>query len=192
MTDKAAEITLRVTAVLEELEIAYVIGGSLASSLHGASRATLDSDIVADIQSGHISTLVERLQSEFYISTDAILDAIIHGSSFNLIHFETAYKVDVFLPKKRAFDQIRFRRGKPQFLGADLSRAVMFSSAEDTVLAKLEWYRLGGETSGRQWNDVLGILRLQGDRLDRDYLREMAAELGVEDLLEQAEAEAYT
>ena len=188
MTDEPLDITLRVTAELEDLQIAYVIGGSLASSLYGPARATLDSDLVADIQPHHVPQLVERLQREFYISVDAILDAVVHRSSFNLIHLETLYKVDVFLPKQRAFDQGRFRRGKPQVMGADSSRTAMFSSAEDTVLAKLEWYRLGGETSSRQWNDVVSILRFQGARLDRDYLREMATELGVRDLLERAEA----
>lgn len=190
MADEVVEIALRVVSALEELQISYVIGGSLASSVYGPYRATLDCDIVADLQERHVPLLVERLESEFYISVEVAADAVRRRSSFNLIHLRTSYKVDVFIPKQRAFDQTQLRRGKRWTLGADERRSAVFSSAEDTVLAKLEWYRLGGETSTRQWRDVQGILRVQGDRLDRSYMRDMAVHLGVEDLLERAEIES--
>ena len=60
------------------------------------------------------------------------------------------------------------------------------TTAEDTVLAKLEWYWLGGQASDRQWRDALGVLKVQGQRLDLAYMRHMAAGLGVQDLLERA------
>lgn len=190
VTEKAAEITLLVIAVLEELQIDYVIGGSLASSAYGSYRATLDSDLVADLGQEDIADLVGRLESDFYVSTDAAIDAVRRRSSFNLIHLQTSYKVDIFVAKQRAFDQNQIRRGLRRILGSDPPRTAIFSSAEDIILAKLEWYRLGEEVSDRQWNDVLGILRVQGDRLDRTYLREMAFDLGIQDLLERAESEA--
>lgn len=190
VTEKAAEITLLVIAVLEELQIDYVIGGSLASSAYGSYRATLDSDLVADLGQEDIADLVERLESDFYVSTDAAIDAVRRRSSFNLIHLQTSYKVDIFVSKQRTFDQNQIRRGLRRILGSDPPRTAIFSSAEDIILAKLEWYRLGDEVSDRQWNDVLGILRVQGDRLDRTYLREMAFDLGIQDLLERAESEA--
>lgn len=190
VTEKAAEITLLVVAVLEELQIDYVIGGSLASSAYGSYRATLDSDLVADLGQEDIADLVGRLESDFYVSTDAAIDAVRRRSSFNLIHLQTSYKVDIFVAKQRAFDQNQIRRGLRRILGSDPPRTAIFSSAEDIILAKLEWYRLGDEVSDRQWNDVLGILRVQGDRLDRTYLREMAFDLGIQDLLERAESEA--
>lgn len=190
MTGEPLEVALQVTAVLEDLRIRYVIGGSIASSLHGYARLTRDSDIVADVGPQHVQPLIDRLAPHFYIAEEAIREAIEHKSSFNLIHQATLYKVDVFVPKRRSFERSQLRRGIRRTLGTDPPREAVFSSAEDTVLAKLDWYRLGGETSTRQWNDIRNILRVQGDRLDRIYMRQMAAELGVEDLLEKAVAKA--
>ncbi|MFN2202544.1 MAG: hypothetical protein ACK2UO_15180, partial [Caldilineaceae bacterium] len=187
MTERAAEITLRVVSVLEELAIDYAIGGSLASSLYGSYRATQDSDLVADIQVSDIASLVERLKSEFYVSAVAALEAVTRRSSFNLIHLETSYKIDIFVPKQRDFDRLQLRRATPSALGLASPREALFCSAEDTILAKLEWYRLGGEVSDRQWSDVRNMLRVQGDGLDRAYMREMAVQLGVLDLLDRAE-----
>ena len=189
MTERAAEITLRVVSVLEELAIDYAIGGSLASSLYGSYRATQDSDLVADIQVSDIASLVERLKSEFYVSAVAALEAVTRRSSFNLIHLETSYKIDIFVPKQRDFDRLQLRRATPSALGLASPREALFCSAEDTILAKLEWYRLGGEVSDRQWSDVRNMLRVQGDGLDRAYMREMAVQLGVLDLLDRAESE---
>ena len=191
MSENAAQITLLVCQVFEELGIRYVIGGSLASALHGNSRSTYDSDMVADIQARHVPELMESLQGEFYFSEPAIYEAIQRRSSFNLIHLRALFKVDVFVPKDRPFDLAQLARGRAQIISDDSERMASVASPEDIILAKLEWYRLGGESSGRQWDDVLGVLRVQGGRLDQRYLQEMAAELGVTDLLERAISEVF-
>ena len=100
------------------------------------------------------------------------------------------FKVDVFIAKPRAFDRSQLARRQLHLLSEDPERRAYVATAEDIVLSKLEWYRMGGEVSDRQWRDVLGVLKVQGDRLDRDYLRRMATELGVSDLLKQAFGEA--
>lgn len=81
---------------------------------------------------------------------------------------------------------MELRRHRPARLDEELDREVMVKSPEDTVLRKLEWYRRGGEMSDRQWTDILGIIRSQGDRLDREYLRHWSLALGVADLLRRA------
>ena len=183
MNDQSIEVTLLVTSVLEELNINYVIGGSLASALHGVARATLDSDLVAALKVTHVPLLVQRLQPAFYIFDQAIYDAIEHQSSFNLIHLESMFKVDIFVPQEREFDRAQTRSWPIVHGRCDPEQQAQFSSAKDTLLAKLAWYQMGGQVSDRQWQDVMGILRVQVGRLDRAYLQRMADSLGVTELL---------
>ena len=111
--------------------------------------------------------------------------AIAHRTSFNLIHLSTLFKIDVFLPKGRSFDDRQFNNRALYVVAQNPERTAYVASAEDTILAKLEWYRLGNEVSERQWRDVAGILKVQDKRLDLEYLRKIAKELGVLDLLNQ-------
>ncbi len=186
MQSEIARVVLLVTQALEQIGIPYAVGGSLASSLHGVMRATLDADIVADVQLAHIPTLVAALAQEFYADDGMIREAIVHHSSFNLIHYETAFKVDIFIRKLRPFDQMQLERRQPSVITADPDRSVYVTSPEDTILAKLEWYHLGGEVSERQWRDILGVLKVRAGDLDLAYLRTWANELQVADLLARA------
>ena len=179
MQGEAARITLLVTKALEELDIHYAVGGSLASSLYGVMRSTLDVDIVADMRPEHIQPLVAALTKEFYADNEMMRDAIHHQSSFNLIHYETAFKVDIFIRKSRAFDQLQLERRRTSVIATDPEQSVYVTSPEDVILAKLEWYRMGGEFSDRQWRDILGVLKTREGELDLDYLRKWANELKV-------------
>lgn len=186
MQGEATRITLLVTQTLELLGIPYAVGGSLASSLHGVMRSTLDVDIVADMKLEHIQPLVAALSKEFYADDEMMRDAIEHHSSFNLIHFETAFKVDIFMCKTRPFDQMQLERRKTSVIATDPDRSVYVISPEDTILTKLEWYRLGGEVSDHQWRDVLGVMKTRAGELDIEYLRKWADELKVGGLMERA------
>ncbi len=190
MQGEATRITLFVTQTLESLDIPYAVGGSLASSLHGVMRSTLDVDIVADMRIEHIQPLVAALSKEFYADDEMMKDAIEHQSSFNLIHYETAFKVDIFIRKSRAFDQMQLERRRTSIITTDPEQSVYVTSPEDIILSKLEWYRMGGEVSDRQWRDILGVLKTRSEQLDLVYLRKWAKELKVEDLLERALKEA--
>jgi hypothetical protein len=150
----------------------------------------LDADIVADIKSDLVDPFVRALTSEFYVDADSIRAAIRTQGSFNLIHFGTAFKVDLFIRKRRAFDDAQFARRTRQILLRDPDRAAQVASPEDSILSKLEWYRTGGQVSDRQWRDILGILKAQGDQLDRAYLERMAQQLNVADLLARAVQDA--
>ena len=185
MQGEATRITLLVTQTLEQLGIPYAVGGSLASSLHGIMRSTLDVDIVADMRVEHIQPLVAALSNEFYADDEMMRVAIEHQSSFNLIHYETAFKVDIFIRKSRAFDQAQLDHRRVSILTANPEESIYVTSPEDTILAKLEWYRMGGEVSDRQWRDILGVLKTQAGQLNLDYLRKWAIELHVSDLLER-------
>jgi len=183
---ETSQITLLVTQTLEQLDIRYAVGGSLASSLHGVMRSTLDVDIVADMRLEHIQPLVAALSKDFYADDEMMRSAIEHQSSFNLIHYETAFKVDIFIRKSRAFDQMQLERRRSSVIATDPEQSVYITSPEDTILAKLEWFRMGGEVSDRQWRDILGVLKTREGALDMDYLRKWAGELKVTDLFERA------
>lgn len=186
MNAEPIQVTRKVVSAFEQLDIPYLIGGSFASAVHGVVRATMDADVVADIKPSQAASLVGLLQKEFYISGDMLMEAIRHTSSFNLIHLDTMFKVDVFILKQRPFDQNQMQRRISQSLGDAPDEQAYFCTAEDIILAKLEWYRAGGEISERQWRDILGVLGVQGDRLDFDYMKKWSAMLGVQDLLERA------
>lgn len=97
MQGDATRVTLLVTQAFERLGVPYAVGGSLASSLHGIMRSTLDVDILADMRTEHIQPLVAALSKDFYADNEMMKDAIEHQSSFNLIHYDTAFKVDIFI-----------------------------------------------------------------------------------------------
>ncbi|MDX9993417.1 MAG: hypothetical protein RBS68_15355 [Anaerolineales bacterium] len=190
MQGDAIRMTLLVTDVLEKMGISYAVGGSMSSSVHGIMRSTMDVDIVADVQLQHIPAFVAALSKEFYADDEMIRDAIEHHSSFNLIHLETAYKVDVFIPKQRVFDQLQLQRRMPSLIMTNPDRTVYVTSPEDIILSKLEWYRMGGEVSERQWRDILGVMKTRSGQLDLAYLRKLAKMLKVDDLFERILAES--
>jgi len=190
MQGDSIRVTLLVTDIFEKLGVRYAVGGSLSSSLHGVMRSTLDVDIVADMRLEHIQPLVAALSPEFYADDEMMRDAIERHSSFNLIHYETSFKVDVFIPKPRPFDQMQLERRALAAITTDPERSLYVTSPEDVILSKLEWYRMGGEVSDRQWRDILGVLKTKTGGIDLDYLRHWAKELKVADLLERALIEA--
>ena len=175
---------------LEQLRVPYVIGGSFASSLHGEPRSTNDVDVVADLDHATAKLLVEALGDAFYADVAAAIEAVEAVGSFNVIHIESAVKVDIFVAGTDPFDQERLRRRRPITVHAlDREASLYVDTAEDVIVRKLEWYRRGGETSERQWRDVLAVLRTQRS-LDEIHLRTWAERLGVADLLLRARSEA--
>ena len=186
MQNEPIEVTIKVTDVFESLSVPYLIGGSLASTLYGMVRTTQDADIVAEMRLEHLQPFVLALQAEFHLDEEMISAAIQGCSSFNILHRESMFKVDVFIPQPRPFlrSQLRRAQRQPFTFGKELS--AKFASPEDTILSKLEWYRQGGEVSERQWRDILGILKTRSGLLELEYMKEWAGELHVADLLERA------
>ena len=177
-----------VTDLLDQLGVAWALGGSFASSLHGVARTTMDADVVADLGLGHVVPLATGLGDRFYMDVNTAAFAVRTRGSFNVIDRDTAFKIDLFVVGERPWDREALRRRQRVEIAPGAVANV--TTAEDTVLAKLEWYRKGGEVSDRQWRDVQGILRVQRERLDRAYIARWAGPLGVWDLFLRAEREA--
>jgi hypothetical protein len=182
-----ADAFKRVLEVLDLLEIPYMVGGSMASSLYGIPRTTMDVDLIVKLRDDQVDEFTCALKADFYFDTDTIRDALQRGRAFNLIHSESVFKIDIFPLQSDDYSQTQFARrrfGKTRSLG-DEPIECAFATAEDTILNKLRWYRAGGEISERQWHDLLGILHTSGAGLDSAYLTTWASRLGISDLLER-------
>lgn len=178
MTDEEDAIN-RLVRHLDELEIPYMVAGSVASSHHGRPRATNDADVVIDPSPDALERLVGALLAEgYYVDAATARRALAARRLFNVIDPDSAFKVDLIIRKDRPFSACEFaRRERLELAGQMLALA----TAEDTILAKLEWARKAGG-SERQLEDVAGILQVSGARLDSAYIEKWAEELGVSDL----------
>jgi hypothetical protein len=165
---------------LEDCGIDYMLTGSFASNMHGVPRTTYDADIVIELEPAALGQLVRSLGDEFYMSRKAAREAVSRRSLFNVIHLETGFKVDFIVKKTRPFSEEEFsRREKGVFLG----ESRWFATPEDVILAKLEWSKLGA--SERQFLDALNVAKVQGEKLDRSYLKKWAKELDIQKLLQR-------
>jgi hypothetical protein len=187
------QVVLTLLEAFDLLEMPYMVVGSTASCIHGLYRATADVDFVIGLNWDGVNQLVEVLQPAFYLDAEMAHTAIRYRRAFNVIHLTTAYKVDLFPAQVDDFSQMQFSRRRHDttrvFGGDPIELSVC--SAEDVILSKLRWYDLGGRTSSQQWNDILGVVAVQGDRLDLPYLRHWAAHLNLSDLLEAALTERH-
>ncbi len=191
MTDGIAELApfrglFAILDILERLGIRYVIGGSLASSLHGEPRSTADFDLLLELDPERVAALVRALEPTCYVDPSAAADATQRAGSFNVIHLDTMQKIDLFVAGERTLDRNQLAHAISVALDSASGRLVTVTSAEDIVLRKLVWYRAGGEVADRQWRDLLSVLKANRGEVDRAYLRRVAAELGVDDLLRRA------
>ena len=189
MSDRNSESDEALSTVLtaiETLGLRYHLGGSYSSTIHGVPRQTLDADIVVDLPAPLVPSLVELLRSRFYVDEERMRHAVECKTSVNAIDLRSGFKIDLFIKGDGAFDELELRRSVTAELPQPGGRRVPIKSAEDIVLRKLQWFKEGGEVSDRQWSDVLGILRVQGDMLDDAHLDTWAERLGVQELLAKA------
>lgn len=174
-----------VALAFQRLGVRHYVGGSVASTIHGAIRSTMDVDVVCELRADQIEPFLAAFGREFYVSGPAVRHAVERRSCFNLVHLPTAYKVDVFVSRGRPFDREAMARAVPQVLAADDPLRVPVATVEDSIVAKLEWFRLGDESSQRQWDDVSRLVALHEPALDVAHMRRMADSVGVSDLLDR-------
>ncbi len=185
-SDDIIRALLPVAESLDRIGIPYMICGSVASSVLGVARATLDVDLVAEMRLSQVDRFALDLAAEYYLDADMIREAIRRSRSFNVIHLPTMMKIDVFVLKQTAYDRTAFGRARLVELDEEEGRLFSMASPEDVILHKLLWFQMGEEVATRQWRDVLGVLRIQARQLDWDYLKHWAGNIGVSGLLERA------
>jgi len=178
--------------VFDTLGIPYAIGGSIASSMYGTVRFTRDADIGVYPFTSAADKFYERLKDRFYVSEEAMQRALSCCGTFNIIHLETAFKIDIFLLGPSDFERQLVVRSKMVRLGETPESDLCFVSPEDVILLKLRRLSEADGFSENQWDDILGVLAIQGRALDFRYMTDYARNLGVEELLERAIAEAAT
>jgi hypothetical protein len=171
----APEVMQRITAALDRAGIAYMLSGSFSSAYYGAPRSTQDIDLVIAATPAQLRAFVQSLSSDrYYADLDAALEAHRRQSLFNVIDLATGWKIDLIIRKSRAFSQEEFNRRQLVNL---LDTPLFVASAEDVIIAKLEWSKLA--QSQRQVEDVAAILRVRSELLDQSYLEKWIIELGI-------------
>ena len=184
MLSDPISLALVVADILDSLEIPY-LGGSVASTLLGEPRSTQAIDLVIDLSPDKVTSLINLLQPRFYVSEAAVLEAIQYKRSFNIIDNESLGKVDFFILKNDPFPRTEFRRRQAKVVRQNPDRVLFLPTAEDIILQKLIWHNLGFG-SQKQWRDILGVIKLQGETLDFNYLRQWGTNLGLLESLERA------
>lgn len=171
------DVFRRIVGHLERRSIAFMLVGSFASGHFGALRTTFDVDIVIEATSEQLRELVADLQaSDYYAELDAALDALQHESLFNVLDNQNGWKIDLIFRKSRPFDREEFRRRVPAKL---FDIQLFVASAEDVILSKLEWSKLGG--SQRQIEDVAKVMAARWKTLDHAYLTKWIEELELQE-----------
>ena len=164
------------TTALERLGLRYLVTGSMATIAYGEPRFTNDIDIVVELPPEAIDDIARTFpDDEFRVSRSAMVDALRLHRQFNVIHPRSGLKIDFFVASPSAFDQMRLSRG--QRLPVLVQGTACFATPEDVILKKLQYFHEG--RSQKHVRDILGVLRILGDKIDRSYIEEWAARLGV-------------
>lgn len=177
-----SELLRYVAGVLERLGLSYFVTGSTATIFFGEPRLTNDIDVVVDLPSSRVQELCAAFPSpEFYLDEESVRRAVRRRGQFNIIHPSSGLRVDMVVPALSPFDRSRFARVRRVSPAADYD--VAFSSPEDVILKKMEYYREGG--SEKHLRDIAGVLKISGDEIDGSYVAEWAGLLGLSEIWQE-------
>ncbi len=188
--NETLQITLEFAAVLEKLGIDYLVGGSVASSLYGIPRATQDVDMLVRMAPSHVGPLVHALGDQYYADENAIRDAVQSKESFNVIHLNSMFKIDIFIFSSEELLQEEMSRAKKVIVSEEPQQTLWVADAADIVIQKLLWYEQGGRVSERQWEDIIGVIKVSGQDLDMKHIEKWVKAKGLKELLSKALLEA--
>jgi predicted nucleotidyltransferase len=175
-----SDLLRKVAQPLEKLGVRYAVVGSMASTVYGELRLTNDIDVVMDLRPDDVELFCSEFPPpEFYLSKPAVESAVRKQFQFNIIHPSSGLKVDCIIAGDDSFNQNQLDRA------VSISReggayAVRVAAPEDVILKKMEYFRLG--QSEKHVRDICGILKGQGDRIDREYIRQWAGRMGLTDI----------
>jgi len=165
--------------VCDRLQLTYLVVGSTATIAYGEPRFTNDIDIVLDLPTDRIAEFCSSFPTDdFYISRTAVEQAVHRNLQFNVIHPASGLKIDFIVLSESAFDQSRIERRRQ--LPVLSSGSVWFASPEDVILKKMVYHKEG--SSDKHLRDIAGVLRIQGERIDRDYVTNWADKMDVADI----------
>jgi hypothetical protein len=172
-----SDLLRRLTATLESLDIPYLVTGSVATIAYGEPRFTNDIDVVVAMSAAHVPAFCSAFPApEFYCAAEAVEQAVRQRFQFNILHPASGLKVDVIVATDSEFDRSRLARGIRLPAGADFEAT--FAAPEDVIVKKLQYFQEGG--SEKHLRDIVGVLKVQGERIDRDYLTTWIARLGLQ------------
>ena len=174
-----SELLRYVVGAIERLGLPYMVTGSVATIFFGEPRFTNDIDIVLTLAPEQIAEFCQAFPSaEFYLSEEAVREAVQQHGQFNIIHPTSGLKVDFIIPQDTSYDRTRFARARRVRPAGDYEAS--FASIEDVIIKKMEYYREGG--SEKHLRDITGVLKISGSEVDGDYIADWARELGLESI----------
>lgn len=183
------DILIKITGLLEEYEIPYLLTGSFAVSYYGFPRATHDIDFVIEVHTTEekkMLRLLQQLDQGFDYDERMVVRAIERFGQFDVIHAQSGVKIDFWVRKPDEFERNKFKRKRTITIGKTTIAAV---SAEDLILTKLLWCK--EVRSERHLRDCAGIIATQREELDWAYLNRWAEKLKLVEFLAEVKASDY-
>lgn len=174
-----SDLLQKLARTFDELSIPYLVTGSVATIAYGEPRFTNDIDVVVRLSHGQVQALCDAFPvDEFYVSADAVVEAVEHKTQFNILYPKTGLKVDVMVADDSDFNVARFSRTRRLETAPEVG--ISFASPEDVIIKKLEYYREGG--SEKHLRDIAGVVKVVGEDLDRAYIEHWARAMGLEEI----------